>query len=207
MHSDIQTVSTNMSIGCTSNTFSSIHNDDKNIAILERDISGLSHEIDVLTSQSTKFRHKGTVQDISKEIKEVFCKQYPKLHLDFIKLLKLFKDVTGAEEYEFFLHNVTTDMCRKFHTDLNDLRMLCTYAGPGTLWVAEDNNCSKYSSHGVNIDKDSIHQVKTGNVVILKGALYPNSNPAIHKSPSILKNGVTRLLLRIDTNETSKFWS
>ena len=209
MHSDIQAVSTNMCIDCTSNILSTIHNDDKNIAIYERDISHLNNEIEVLSSQATEFRYNGKVQEISKRIKEAFCKQCPKLYLDFIELIELFKDVTGAEEFKFFIHTVTTDMCRKFHTDINDLRMLCTYAGPGTLWVAEDDNSSKSqsSSHEVNIVKDSIHQVKTGNVVILKGALYPNSNPAIHKSPSILKNGVTRLLLRIDTNETSKLWS
>ena len=211
MHANFQAVSTNMSIGCFSSILSTIHDSDKNIAIFERNISGLNNEIDVLLSRATEFRCKGTVQDISKRIKEAFCAQCPELHLDFIELIELFKDVTGAEEFKFFLHTVTTDMCRKFHTDINDLRMLCTYAGPGTLWVAEDDNSSKSqsqsSSHEVSIDKDSIHQVKTGNVAILKGALYPNSNPAIHRSPSISKNAETRLLLRIDTDETAKLWS
>lgn len=207
MHTNFQAVSTNMSIGCTNTILSTIHDGDKNVAIFERDISYLKNEIEVLSSQATEFRYNGTVQDITKGIKEAFCDQCPELHLDFIELIELFKDVTGAEEFKFFLHTVTTDMCRKFHTDINDLRMLCTYAGPGTLWVAEDDKSSKSQSHEVSIDKDSIHQVKTGNVAILKGALYPNSNPAIHRSPSISKNGETRLLLRIDTDETTKLWS
>ena len=28
-------------------------------------------------------------------------------------------------------------MCRRFHTDVNELRLLCTYSGPATLWLPE----------------------------------------------------------------------
>jgi hypothetical protein len=34
---------------------------------------------------------------------------------------------------------VTSDMCRLFHEDNNIQRLLCTYHGPRTEWLDEDN--------------------------------------------------------------------
>ena len=45
-----------------------------------------------------------------------------------------------------------------------------------------------------------------GDIVILKGALYPESKAIIHRSPTIEETGKKRLLLRIDTNESVNFW-
>ncbi len=98
-------------------------------------------------------------------------------------------------------------MCRKFHTDINDLRLLCTYAGPGTLWVAEDENNRDYDEE--HIGEVRIHQADTGDILILKGALYPKGKPVVHGSPTIEetdgKRLCERLLLRLDTNSFLDF--
>ena len=47
--------------------------------------------------------------------------------------------------------------------------------------------------------------VNAGDVVLLKGALYPGANPILHRSPSIEELGKVRLLLRIDTNSFLNF--
>ena len=102
------------------------------------------------------------------------------------------------------LTGVKTDMCRKFHSDINDLRILCTYYGPGTLWLPKETIDKKaYSADKDDfiIDESLIQQVATGDAVILKGALYRNSDPVLHKSPPVEAQGEQRLLLRIDTNE------
>ena len=101
-------------------------------------------------------------------------------------------------------------MCRKFHTDINDLRLLCTYIGPGTLWLPDEAVDLKALQKGGDeqalvVDEQQIQQVSTGDVVILKGALYPEANPILHRSPSIEESGEKRLLLRIDTNEFLNF--
>ena len=101
-------------------------------------------------------------------------------------------------------------MCRKFHTDVNDLRMLCTYLGPGTLWVPDeaidlDASYARGNGKDIVIDLEKVEQVGTGDVVILKGALYPEANAILHRSPTIEENGEKRLLLRIDTYEALGF--
>ncbi|MEO0341714.1 MAG: DUF1826 domain-containing protein, partial [Bacteroidota bacterium] len=111
-----------------------------------------------------------------------------------------------------FLATVATSMCRKLHTDVNDLRLLCTYIGPGTVWVPDEAINqealqARKSNEEIVSDEKLIQQVDTGDVVILKGALYPNAQPIMHRSPSLDQVGSTRLLLRIDTNSMANIWA
>lgn len=50
-----------------------------------------------------------------------------------------------------------------------------------------------------------IQQAGTGDIVILKGALYPDGHAIMHRSPTIEEMGAARLLLRIDTNAFKPF--
>ena len=101
-------------------------------------------------------------------------------------------------------------MCRRFHTDINSLRLLCTYVGQGTLWVPDEMvNHKAFLNKGGNeeivTDESQIQHAGTGDVIILKGALYPEANPIVHRSPAIEGNGESRLLLRIDVNDGLNF--
>lgn len=186
-----------------------IHQKDVNIAIYERDTNLLKKEIENLLEQDIKFSTNGDIKTIVDSIKNTFCSN--KLDLiknDIINLLQLFNKISKAESYRLLLATINTNMCRKFHADVNDLRMLCTYSGEGTLWLTEDNiNRKALSAHSDNksivIDNKKIKQVKTGAVVILKGAIYPQTGTKaiIHRSPTIEETGIKRLLLRIDTNQ------
>ena len=82
-------------------------------------------------------------------------------------------------------------MCRKFHADYNQLRLLCTYLSQGTLWLTD--NLQKDI-----LLKDDIQQLDTGDVAILKGELCPNAKPVFHGSPEIESSNEKRLLLRVD---------
>jgi len=126
---------------------------------------------------------------------------------DIKNLLHHFKAITNAKSFRLLLATVNSNMCKKFHVDINDLRMLCTYGGPGTLWLTEDNiNRKALNPYGTNqsivIDTNSIKQAKTGAVIILKGAKYQKdaTKAAVHQSPTIEESREKRLLLRIDTN-------
>ncbi|MEL6945774.1 MAG: DUF1826 domain-containing protein, partial [Bacteroidota bacterium] len=124
---------------------------------------------------------------------------------DITELLTTFKNVSQATSFRLLLATVSTNMCRRFHTDINDLRLLCTYIGQGTLWVPDKvvnhRATTKGSNEDMVLDEQQIQQVNTGDVIILKGALYEDANPILHRSPSIEKDGEKRLLLRIDTND------
>jgi len=188
-----------------------IHSNEVNIATYNREIDVLSNEIDTALNQAIEIRVNGDIDKIVQTI-ENNLKEFDLLKSDLISLLHLFKDITKANRYKVLLATVNTNMCRRFHTDINDLRMLCTYSGPGTLWLEDDNvNRKALDTCGDNecivLDETKIHQAKTGSVVILKGAIYPTegTKAIVHRSPTIEEIGERRLLLRIDTNEFLNF--
>ncbi|MEM7104719.1 MAG: DUF1826 domain-containing protein [Bacteroidota bacterium] len=203
----------NAAIGSDSNVLEDIHIKSKNIAVLQRDIVALRADLNQAMKQPIEFKASGTEEDILTLLSDYFDKVIPEckaLLNDISELLKLFNKTTQASSFRLLLATIDTNMCRKFHTDINDLRLLCTYVGPGTLWLPDeaiDNDALKAGKKNQEFIKDEtkIQQAGTGDAVILKGALYPEANPILHRSPPIVENGEVRLLLRIDTNEFLKF--
>lgn len=199
---------------CTSpEVLNKIQDKDVNIAIFNREIGQLKNEIKHLLELNIEVRTSGDIDSILDSISQIIDpKDFGLIIQDIHELLKLFKNASEANSFRLLLATVNNNMCRRFHTDINDLRMLCTYDGPGTLWLTEDNiERNALNSRGDNecivLDGSNIQQAKTGAVVILKGAMYPakGTNAVVHRSPTIEESGETRLLLRIDTNEFLNF--
>lgn len=203
----------NAAIGNDSNVLQDIHISSKNIAIYRRDIEPLEKELDQIAEQPVECRAKGTVEEIVSVLKDYFDSALPQcssLFKDVSELLGMFERTTKSSSFNLLLTTVSTNMCRKFHTDINDLRMLCTYIGPGTHWLPDeaiDHEASRANRNKQEIimDEQQIQQVGAGDVIILKGGLYPDANPILHRSPTIEESGEKRLLLRIDTNEFLNF--
>lgn len=191
--------------GTTPQVLEAIHQEENSIAIYERDIQSLNQELFTVINQEFKFQTSGTKEEIASDLKAFFDEKLPASHLllqDIIEQVHLFEKVVESDGFRLLLATVNSNMCRKFHTDINDLRLLCTYAGKGTLWVAED---AQRRIEDDEIPIDQVHQANTGDVLILKGALHPQGNPILHRSPSIEETGGKRLLLRIDTNNLMSF--
>ncbi|MEM7608900.1 MAG: DUF1826 domain-containing protein [Myxococcota bacterium] len=103
---------------------------------------------------------------------------------------------------------VDVDKCRKLHFDHLDLRILCTYEGPGT-WVAPER-CLDRSAIGARgevalinkricRDDAALHQASAGDLVFLKGRAWQNgARGAVHRSPALERTGKRRLLLTVD---------
>lgn len=203
----------NAAIGSEVKVLQDIHLKSKNIAVYERDISVLEMDLRPLVKQVIECRAIGTLEEILFILETYFDKNLPKSHgllEDIAGVLSLFARTTKASSFRLLLASVSTNMCSRFHTDINDLRLLCTYIGPGTLWVPDeaiDQEASRArrSKKELVIDQQQIQQASTGDVVILKGALYPEANPILHQSPAIENTGENRLLLRIDTDEFLNF--
>ncbi len=203
---------TNAAIGNHEDILHDIHDNDKSIAIYERDIHGLQADIKILMQDSFEYRAHGGSDEISGALDKDFASYFSdssRLIKDLKKQIELFYQVTRSSSFNLLLATVTSDMCRRFHTDMNDLRMLCTYSGPGTLWLTEDNinKDALYSKEGdkpIAIDENGIQQAPSGAVIILKGGLYPKagSKAILHRSPSVEESAQKRLLLRIDTNDS-----
>jgi len=185
----------------------SIHLFDVNVSIYERDISKLEAELQYLLEQGIDFRSSGSTSDILNALKEEVQSNGNGVLQDIRVLLECFRDLSKLDSFRLFLATVQSDMCRRFHTDMNDLRLLCTYCGPGTLWLDEGNvNREALTALEPNekivIDESKIKQASAGDVLVLKGEVYPgmNAKAVVHRSPSIKSNSTKRLILRIDTN-------
>ena len=192
--------------GTTPKVLEDIHQKQVNVSIYNRNIYHLEKEINTLLKNNITFDTKGTIDAILNElISQVKLEKSTLLVQDIHNLLQYFKDITKSKCFRLFLASVNTNMCRKFHMDFNVLRMLCTYSGPGTLWLSEDNlDRNALEAYGSNdcivIDENLTKQAKTGSVMILKGAKYSkrSTRGAVHRSPTIEESSEQRLLLRID---------
>ncbi len=206
-------VNENWVIGNCSDSLQNIHHKGINIAIYNRSVDHLSGEIIQLIEKDIELRASGSIGCIISSIMDELKSLNAILLLkDIERQLSLFSQIAQSTSYRLLLATIKSNMCRRFHTDINDLRLLCTYSGLGTLWLTEDNvNRKGLDTYGDNecivLDESRIQQAETGSIVILKGAIYPQEGTAaiVHRSPSIEETGQRRLLLRIDTNE--KLWT
>ena len=56
---------------------------------------------------------------------------------DVSLLAGLYGRLVGRPAVRLRLERITEDACRRFHADHVRLRLLCTYRGPGTEWLAD----------------------------------------------------------------------
>lgn len=203
----INTSFTNLVMGNKPESLHNIHLQKKNIAIYQRDTSHLQNDLKTCMEQKIAFNKSG---DIS-EIQIALANEVPScndLIADIVNLLEIFGQVSDSNTFKVVLATVNTNMCRKFHTDVNELRLLCTYTGKGTLWLPEEA-INRHALNGISdnhtIVKDDrlIQQVRTGDIAILKGAIYhkEGTKAVVHRSPTIEETDGIRLLLRVDTND------
>ena len=109
------------------------------------------------------------------------------------------------------LSSISSDLCRKFHTDLVDLRLLCTYSGPATEWLRdEDVVRESLARFDIGLEEANrailrpgatVQRAMAGDVVLLKGDTWPGNEwlGAVQRSPPIEADGERRRLLRLDT--------
>ncbi|GEN61335.1 DUF1826 domain-containing protein [Acetobacter nitrogenifigens] len=108
---------------------------------------------------------------------------------DILALVHHYRHLTGEDDVRLRLECIDHDSCRRFHVDNVGLRLLCTYIGPGVQWKRADDG--------------DIHETLAGDIVILKGLLYPGGVAAgavLHRSPPLSELSIStrRLLLTVD---------
>lgn len=126
---------------------------------------------------------------------------------DVQDLVERFAQVLAASAFAVRLSVVTSDACRKLHVDYVRMRLLCTYAGPGTELLEDrhadrsafdlDEHDAARANARVAKDHAAIRSAQVGDVVLLKGETWPDNRGrgAIHRSPPIGEG--TRVLLNL----------
>ena len=149
--------------------------------------------------------------DVSPEI-QAACEA---LAEDFKDLAGKFSTISGRQHLRLRFERVEDDGCALFHVDSLPMRMLCTYAGPGTQWLEEDNvRRDQLGSRGRNlndanaaiiVDDRKIHTESAWHVLIFKGRLwesYGYSEGLVHRSAPVRHPRDFRLRLTIDFSDT-----
>jgi hypothetical protein len=122
------------------------------------------------------------------------------LLMDIERLAVIFAGLTGKDHVGLRLEGITGAACHRWHADAVGLRLLTTYRGPGTEWLALAGG--RETARGLNGGPQPglMAALPTGAVAILKGEGHPGNEGwgCIHRSPPAGPGSRARLLLCLD---------
>ncbi|WP_434119922.1 DUF1826 domain-containing protein [Pseudomonas fortuita] len=115
---------------------------------------------------------------------------------DVAWLVAAYTCLVGARRVGLRLRVLTGPMCPRFHVDNVPLRLLTTYAGPGSEWLREQES-PRGELHTAQVPVHNIQKLHVGEVAVLKGEKWQGNEGAglVHRSPSGQQG---RLLLSLD---------
>jgi hypothetical protein len=113
---------------------------------------------------------------------------------DMVEQIGRFAAISAGRLVQVRVEPVSDNACSKFHVDRVTVRLLITYRGPGTEWMARTGA----DRGAIPLSSGNIHQVSRFSVAVFKG--WPDHStrvapPLLHRSPPIEGSGITRLLL------------
>lgn len=129
---------------------------------------------------------------------------------DIAFLADRFGKIAGVKHPRVRLTRVEDDGCALFHADTLSLRLLCTYAGPGTQWLENDNvRRDELGSNGRSLEEATdaivieplkIRTLPQSHVAIFKGRLAEGeeNTALVHRSSPVRYPADFRLRLCID---------
>jgi hypothetical protein len=132
---------------------------------------------------------------------------------DIEELVHLYAELTGAMRLSLKLESFGTNLCERFHTDQVQLRLICSYAGPGTEWLHNDDVDRAKLGPGAagRPDEESglvlpgarVRQMPRFAIGLMKGDRWPGNrgNGLVHRSPRITDRNLRRVLFKIECTE------
>ena len=124
---------------------------------------------------------------------------------DLLNIARVYFPLTKGRRVTMRLETTDQDGCPRFHTDRTHLRLLCTYLGPGTEWLRDDQADREAQLAGAPNSEilitDKPSQLGRFWVGLLKGSAFPGNslNGLIHRSPPSQGPGITRVLFCLDS--------
>ncbi len=113
--------------------------------------------------------------------------------------VELLRELLGCESCGVRIKVLEGPMCPRFHVDKVPCRMLMTYAGPGTEWIANhevDADGFETGDPDPTVSGAHVQQLPAGVWSLLKGGNWHDSfGGVVHRSPS---KGDRRLLVSLD---------
>jgi hypothetical protein len=118
---------------------------------------------------------------------------------DTAGLVATFAALAATRNVRLRFDLVTGDACRRWHRDCVPLRLICTYRGPGTLWIPPALGAAVLAKP--DDDAQQALAFEAGDVALFKGCGWPgqvHEGGIVHRSPRIAGTGITRLVLVLD---------
>ena len=200
-------------MGSTAAALPQIYEKDINIAIWQRKHSAsFNRSVDQLLKLHSEFSF--SLMTNSRRTRASVRDSLPKnyrgpLADDVTELVDMFCCLFDLTRVGLRLEVLEQAMCPRFHVDMVPCRLVTTYAGPATEWLAdEDVDRTKLGegsrgladdSSGLYGDPKDIKILTCGDVALLKGGAWVGNEGSelVHRSPSVA-SGERRLLLTID---------
>ena len=169
-----------------------------------RDAVGFAMPRAGLPRDSAFFCNAKTFGSLRKPWQNAFSKLFTQ-RAPLLKKLRQNGQPLDPEELNERIEVNAAEMCPAFHQDANVMRLLCTYAGPGTEWLPEPSvdrselglqGRTPADANAAIASGPSRHSLP-GEVLILTGSKFDERGVgAIHKSPSAELG--SRLFVAID---------
>lgn len=118
-------------------------------------------------------------------------------------------ELTGCEIVGVRLARLESAMCPRFHVDKVTVRVVSTFAGVGTEYLAEEDVDRRWLGHAARGVSDEasgllrpgarVRRAEASDVVLLKGEAWPNNagRGVVHRSPSA-SAASPRLVMTLD---------
>lgn len=169
--------------------WTAIHTPDCPLHLEPRDPPlGAATLAEMLSRPPAMFKYEGTPDGIADH--------YADLPADLVEdvsaLARRFFHVMRVATVRVRIERTDSNACRKVHADVTDVRLITTYAGPGT----------DVAPHATEEDRSEccLERVPMGWIGLFKGRTYHPDHPACyHRSPPAGDMGEKRLVLVIDT--------
>lgn len=211
-NSDIQTRQS--IVGQQPDVLTNIYREDTNITIWQRPIAlQLKQAAKHLLALKPDIKSAMVVSPKSTQesLNEVFGAddQCQILTEDISSLVDMFCCLFDLKEVGLRLTALDHAMCPKFHVDRVPCRLVTTYYGIATQWLDHDKvDRSKLGAgskgksdeeSGLFESTKDVHQLKAGDVALLKGEAWKGNENAglVHRSPAVSSNEA-RLLCTLD---------
>ncbi|MCG7941717.1 MAG: DUF1826 domain-containing protein, partial [Candidatus Thiodiazotropha taylori] len=125
--------------------------------------------------------------------------------IDLRRVAEHYFSISKSRNVTMRLVTTNEDDCPRFHVDQTQLRLLCTYRGPGTEWLSDQQVDRAAQRSGA--PNEEIIRYGEPNVFepfwvgIMKGNAYPGNagQGLVHRSPQISGSGKTRVLFCLDS--------
>lgn len=197
-------------LGRTSNILTEITKPQVNLALWQRPIQQeISHEVAHLHgAQLLDVRRPSSLVSMDNDVCDLLQQQgvppenFENLRADLAQLAGFMYSVSQKPDFTFRLFTTDRDDCRRFHLDRTNLRMMCTYKGPGSEWLTDPQVDRGALARGepneaiIRFGEPSHFQPFW--VGIHRGDPLNVGEGLVHRSPPLEGSGQVRVLLCLD---------